>query len=313
LKLGFASTGNFGAALKYNDNWVGRYYVQQAALVGASLLPSIAYRLNENFSVGMSVNAMYGYLKNVTAVNNDFGLADGKVTLRDTTWGWGVNLGLLYEPTPTTRLGLTYNSQVKLDFSAPAQFSGTGPILTAALRVAGLQNATVNLGIKVPQQVMGSVFHTVNDRWSLLANVGWQQWSKFGQAEIGVDSRITPTSLTTNIPFKDTWHGAVGAQYRVSEPWRLNIGVAYDSAFQSGPTISPLLPVNAAWRFGVGAQNQASKSFSWGVAGEYLSGGTLDVNKQSVLPVALGGRGNVVGSYSNVGTYYMSANFNWKY
>jgi len=25
LKLGFAMTGNFGAHLKYDENWVGRY------------------------------------------------------------------------------------------------------------------------------------------------------------------------------------------------------------------------------------------------------------------------------------------------
>jgi long-chain fatty acid transport protein len=315
LKLGFAATGNFGAALKYDDNWVGRYYVQQASLIGASLLPSIAYRVNDKLSVGASVNAMYGYLKNVVAINNVRDtLPDGKLVLRDTEWGWGGNLGLLYDVTPGTRLGLTYSSQVKLDFSAPAQFSGTGPVLTAALRNAGLLNANVNLGVTVPQQVMGSVLHTLNDRWTLLGNVGWQQWSKFGQLEVSVDSS-NPTGLTTSLPFKDTWHAALGAQYRMSEPWRLNFGVAYDSAFQSGSTVSPILPANAAWRFGAGAQNQVSKSFSWGLAGEYLYGGSLDVNKQSALgvPVALGGRGNVVGSYSNIGTFFMSANFNWKF
>ncbi len=35
LKLGFASTGNFGLGLKYDDNWVGRYYVQQATMLWA--------------------------------------------------------------------------------------------------------------------------------------------------------------------------------------------------------------------------------------------------------------------------------------
>ncbi len=99
--------------------------------MGASLLPSIAYRVNEQWSIGASINAMYGYFKSVTAINNvlDAG-TDGKLQMRDTTWGWGGNVGILYEPTKTTRFGLTYSSQVKLDFTSPAQFSGTGPILT---------------------------------------------------------------------------------------------------------------------------------------------------------------------------------------
>jgi hypothetical protein len=74
-----------------------------------------------------------------------------------------------------------------------------------------------------------------------------------------------------------------------------------------------MLPANAAWRFGVGAQNEIRKDFTWGVAAEYLRGGTLDVNKQSVLPVAAGGRGNLVGEYKDINSFFLSANFNWKF
>lgn len=311
LKLGLAATSTFGSVLNYNDNWVGRYHVQQGTLIGASLLPSIAFRVTDKLSLGASVNAMYGYLKNETGINNIFG-ADGKLSMSDGTWGWGGNLGLMYEATPGTRFGLTYSSQVKLDFEPEARFSGTGPLLTALLNARGLNRTKVDLGITVPQQVMGSVFHTVNERLALLGNVGWQQWSKFGDVEVGIADINNPTSLTTNLDFKDTWHAALGAQYRISEPWRLNLGIAYDSAFQSG-NVSPMLPTNQGWRFGIGGQNQVDKTFGWGLAAEYIYGGTGDVNKQVLLPVVLGGRGNLVGSYDNIGILYMSANFNWKF
>ena len=311
LKLGLAATGTFGSSLNYNDNWAGRYYAQQATLIGASLLPSIAFRVTDKLSLGASVNAMYGYLKNETGINNIVG-ADGKLSMSDGTWGWGGNLGLMYEATPGTRFGLTYSSQVKLDFEPEARFSGTGPLLTALLNARGLNRTKVDLGITVPQQVMGSVFHTVNERLALLGNVGWQQWSKFGDVEVGIADINNPTSLTTNLNFKDTWHAALGAQYRISEPWRLNLGVAYDSAFQSG-NVTPILPTNQGWRFGIGGQNQVDKTFGWGLAAEYIYGGTGDVNKQATLPVLLGGRGNLVGSYDKIGILYMSANFNWKF
>jgi long-chain fatty acid transport protein len=311
LKLGFAMTGNFGLAEKYDASWVGRYYVQEATLLGVSLLPSIAYRVNDKLSLGASLNIMYGKLENQVAINNIGAAPDGQLKLDDSTWGLGVNLGLLYEVDPRTRLGLTYNSQVNLDFDSPAQFSGLSPGLNAVLGNRGLLNANVDLGIKVPQGVMGSVFHQVNDRWAVLGSLGWQQWSKFGKVEVGIDSS-NPTSLTTNLDYKDTWHFAVGAQHRLSDLWTLNFGIAYDSGFQDSGNISPALPANAAWRFGVGGQHQMSKTFSWGIAGEYAYGGTLDVNKQSAAPVALGGRGNLVGAYDNTGIFFIAANFNWK-
>jgi hypothetical protein len=74
-----------------------------------------------------------------------------------------------------------------------------------------------------------------------------------------------------------------------------------------------MLPANAAWRFGIGAQKQESKTFSWGLAAEYAYGGTLDVNKQSSAPVALGGRGDLVGQYRDAGVIFLAANFNWKF
>lgn len=313
LKLGFASTGNFGAALKFDDAWVGRYYGQQSTLIGASFIPSVAYKVNDKLSIGVGINAMYGYLKSVTAVNNIVpGQGDGKLKLRDTTWGWGGNVGVLYQVDPSTRIGATYNSQVKLDFNAPAEFSNLGPGLSAALNAKGLLNANIKMGVTVPQQLMFSALHVVDPQWTVYGDAGWQEWSKFGELEVGVDSN-NPTSVTTNIPFKNTWHGAVGAQYQLNEPWRINFGVAYDSKFQSGAYVSPILPANDAWRFGFGVHQQVSKSFSWGVAGQYLYGGSLDVNRQAAVPVAAGGRGNLVGTYKNIGTLFSSVSLNWAY
>jgi len=314
LKLGFAMTGNFGAPLEYDNNWAGRYYVQEATMIGMSFVPAMAYRVTENLSLGLSVTAMYGKYTNQVAINNVApGFGDGQLKLDDNTWGWGVNLGLLYEFTPETRIGLTWNSQVNLDFSAPAEFSGLAPGLATLLNNRGLLNASIDVGIKVPQQAMGSIFHQVNDRWALLGSVGWQQWSQFGQLELGIDDTTNPTSTTKSIDFRNTWHFAGGAQYRISDPWLLNFGMAYDTGPQSGGNVSPLLPVGWQWRFGTGVQQQVSKTFFWGIAGEYMYGGTLDTNLQSTRTVALGGRGNLVGSYDELSTFFLGLYGNWTF
>jgi long-chain fatty acid transport protein len=314
LKLGFALTGNFGAALNYDDDWVGRYYVQETTMLGVSLVPSIAYKVTDKLSLGGGVTAMYGSYKNQVAINNVIpAFGDGQLKLDDTDWGWGGNLGLLYEVTSGIRLGLTWNSQVSLDFSGPAQFSNLAPGLGTVLSNRGLLNSSIKVGIKVPQQAMGSVFAQVSDRWAVMGSVGWQQWSKFGQVQLGIDDTTNPTSTSTDLDFKDTWHFAVGAQYQISDPWLLNFGLAYDSDFQDGSDVSPLLPLNSAWRFGAGAQHQPSENFFWGVAVEYLYGGTLDTNLQSTRPVALGGRGDLIGSYDSVGTIFLGLYANWKF
>jgi len=314
VKVGFALAGNVGAPLEYDDNWVGRYYVQKATILGLSFLPSVAYKATDKLSLGASLNLMYGMYEQRVAINNvNPAFGDGQLKLDDNDLGWGVNLGLLYELDARTRLGLTYNSEVRLDFGAPAQFSNLAPGLSALLNARGLLASNIDIGLKIPQQLMASVFTQVNDRWALLASLGWQDWSKFGQVQLGVDNAANPTSITTSIPLKDTWHFAVGAQYRLSQPWVLNFGIAYDSGFQDSPTVSPLMPVDSAWRFGFGAEKQLARGSFWGVAAEYLYGGSLDTSLQSAVPVALGGRGNVVGSFNDTATIFVSGYYNWRF
>jgi long-chain fatty acid transport protein len=87
-----------------------------------------------------------------------------------------------------------------------------------------------------------------------MGNVGWQDWSEFGEIELGIDNTQDPTKLTNPLSFDDTWHVAVGAQYRMNDQWKANVGLAYDSGFQDTDDVSPLFPVNSAWRFGVGGR-----------------------------------------------------------
>lgn len=257
---------------------------------------------------------MHATYQNKVAINNVASrYGDGQLKMDDDTWGWGINLGVLYEFTEMTRVGLTWNSQVNLDFSSHAQFSNLAPGLNTVLTQKGLVNSTIDVGITVPRQLMASVFSQLTDRWAVLGSVGWQQWSKFGQVELGIDNTLNPQSLTQNLDFKDTWHLAAGAQYRISAPWLLNFGIAYDSGFQDSSNVSPLLPVNAAWRFGAGAENQISKTFLWGFAAEYVYGGSLDTNLQSDYPVVLGSRGDLAGSYDNIATLFFSVYFNWTF
>src|SRR5512137_1678691 len=196
--IGFGVLSYFGLAESYDDNWVGRYYVQKSTLIGMTLTPAVSYRVNNWLSVGAGLNMMYGYLDTQVAINN-IGEArpDGQLKYDDNRWGYGANLGVLVEPWTGTRFGLTYLSEVKLDFSAVPQFSGLGPGLALALRNSGLLTSSMDLGMTVPQMVMFSAYHDLNEKWAVMGNLGWQNWSRFGKVDVQINSS-NPASLTVN-------------------------------------------------------------------------------------------------------------------
>lgn len=310
LKVGLAATGNFGLSVKYDSDWAGRYRTQEATLMGVSFVPAAAYRINENLSIGASLNIMRGIFKSKVAVNNLIG-PDGQLELSDNVWGLGGNLGLLYEFDPSTRIGVNYNSQIKLDFNTQPKWSGIGRGLNTLLGATGLNNANVDLGVTVPQGVNVGIYHDISPQLAVLGSVGWQQWSKFGEVDIGIDSN-NPISLTTQRDFKDTYHVALGGQYRLNQSLTLMTGIAYDSEFQDGNNISPAIPANDTWRFGIGAQIEESKSMNWGVNVEYMYAGSLKTNLSGIPPV-VGGRGNLKGEYKQpAGILFLGLNLNYK-
>jgi long-chain fatty acid transport protein len=300
-RVGLGTLSYFGLAEDYGDNWVGRYYVQKSALIGMSLMPAASFKANEWLSLGAGLNAMYGLLDTDIAVNNGVG-PDGQMSLKDNTWGFGANAGVLIQANEKTRFGITYLSPVNLDFEDRPSFSGLGPGLSVILA----NPSKLNLGVKVPQSVMVSAYHDLNDRWALMADFGWQNWSQFGNVQVGVESGGT---TTLNLKYQDTFHGARGAQYRASEKWRFSGGVAYDTSAVSDSNRTVTLPMGKAWRFGLGAQYQVSQAINVGAAYTFLWAGDMSVDQGTATSL----RGRVSGSYDNAWFSFVTLNLTWKF
>lgn len=301
VAVGFGTFSYFGLAEKFDDNWVGRYYAQKSVLLGMTLMPAVSFKATDWLSIGAGLNAMYGYMDTEVAIRTG-APSDGQLKLKDETWGFGANVGILIEPHKGTRLGVTYLSPVKLDFQATPSFSNLGPLGGSIFA----NPSQLDLGMTVPQSVMLSGYHELSLKWALLANVGWQNWSQFGRVDVGVDS-ASPSSLTKNLNYDDTWHGAIGAQYRASDKWLLSTGFAYDSSAVSDANRTLSLPMGQAYRLGLGAQWQVSKAISLGAGYEFMWAGDMPVTQDSTY------RGRVSGGFNDSWFSFFDLNLTWKF
>jgi long-chain fatty acid transport protein len=306
FKVGLGVLSNFGLGLKEDQGYVGRYYVKQATLMGITFAPVASYRVNEYISVGGGPNIMVAYLKSTANINNLLppGAGDGQVYLSDTTVGVGGQVGVLLEPQKGTRIGVTYYSPIKLDFSSTPTFSNLGTIGTA-LQNNGVLNRRVDLGISVPQHVIVSGYHDLSDRWAVMGDFGWENWSQFGSIDVSVVSNTT-NSLTTATKYDDTYHVGVGTQYRLNPEWLLNGGFAYDSSMVSAANRQLALPVGATYRFGMGANYLMSPNVKLGFSYELGYIGDMSIN-QNRGPLA----GQVSGQFQNTMTHFFALTLNW--
>ncbi len=99
------------------------------------------------------------------AVPGQAGLADGKLEIDDTDVGYGFNLGILLSPSSSTRFGLTYRSDIDLEFRDVASLKNIGPVLQGLLNLSGLADKKVDIDMTIPQAVMLSCYHQLTDRY----------------------------------------------------------------------------------------------------------------------------------------------------
>lgn len=303
--VGIGMLSNFGLGLKYTPGWTGRYYAQEALLAGVSFVPAASYRVNDKISVGGGLNIMVAEIKYITAINNaNPALGDGSIRLQDVTAGVGGFVGVMLEPQKGTRFGVTYYSPVKLDFGTTPSYNNVGPGLNTVLNSAGLVGNQIDLGVTVPQRVLVSIYHELTDRLALMGDFGWDNWSQFGRVDISVSS----TSLTTNVPYQDTYHTGIGAQYRLNPDWRVNTGFGYDTSMVKDQNRSVALPVGATYKYGLGAEWQATEKYNIGMNYELTWIGDMPVNQNAALPGPLVSRGNVVGSFNNTAFHFFAFN-----
>jgi long-chain fatty acid transport protein len=289
LKLGVGVYNTFGLSLDFGNNWAGENLVTEATLIALTVQPTVSYKINNDWSVGGGLTANYGYFK----LKRDKILCDGTGDTSDGDWAYGARLGLMFQPSDSTRVGLVWGSQVNYDFNVDGTIT-----LTALPGIS--RTITVDTTIKTPQQLMMSAYHRIDTDWAIMGNVGWQQWSKF--ADSTVETTATGT-VTSKMSLQDTWHAAFGGQYTLNEKTKLNAGVAYDtSMYDSSSDVSFFLPAGDTWRFGTGVEYALSSQSDLGFAFEYAS--TEKISDSSRL---------IGGSYNHPELFFMAANYSHRF
>lgn len=308
LSVGAAATGYFGAALDYGHHWVGRYYLERSLGQGYSFVPGAAYRFTDSLSIGVSANIMYSVFRSHEQVNNVLdNLPDGRLRLTDDNWAVGAVVGVLYEFDECTRLGCQYVSEVKQKYNMKPAFFGIGPRLDGILKATGVIDSRVKILCNIPNWIMVSAYRRISPCIALMGNVGWQQWSRFGRADISLNNE-NATTLSTSLNYEDTWHAALGMEYYFNECSKGTLGVAYDSSLVSNRNRTVALPVGAQWRFGTGYQFTYTENLNFCIAYELMWSGDLKLY-QSRGPLA----GTVAGSFKNTCNNFLNFSVIWNF
>lgn len=229
LKFGMAVTAPFGLRSEYEEDWVGRYHALESSITNINFSPSLAYRVNDNLSLGAGLQVAYAKARLSQAINLralNPALSDGKAMVEGDDIGFGGDLGVLYEFSPTSRIGLNYRSQIKHTLEGDARFEVSPAIKTALGNPVSLRDTTASADLTTPDTVSIGIYHELSPRWAVMSDVQWTNWSTFRELRIKYDSGRDDSVVDES--WKDTWFFSVGATYTMDEQNKFHFGVAYD-------------------------------------------------------------------------------------
>ncbi|RFU89383.1 MULTISPECIES: long-chain fatty acid transporter FadL [Citrobacter] len=235
---GASVTSNYGLATEFNDSYIVGEYGGKTDLKTVNLNLSGAYRLNDSWSFGLGFNAVYADAK-IERYSGEMTAALPKVSpkiasMEGDEWGYGWNAGILYELDKDNRWGLTYRSEVKIDFDGDYKSgirSQANGLPGAGVTFPwGTTNTTVPgaLTLNLPEMWELSGYNRVAPQWAVHYSIAYTSWSQF--QELKATGTNGQTLFYKEEGFRDSYRLALGTTYYMDKNWTFRTGIAYDDS-----------------------------------------------------------------------------------
>jgi long-chain fatty acid transport protein len=121
---------------------------------------------------------------------------------------------LHYKISDSLNTGLSYRSRVEIKVRGNASVAGTALADSASTFIT------------LPDLLSWGVSYKLTDKLTLNADLGYTWWSTYD--EIIVTSPTAALNKTYDKQWKDVWNVRIGAQFKVTDNWKIRAGYQFD-------------------------------------------------------------------------------------
>lgn len=274
LALGLSFTTPFGSTIEWGDQWAGKYVIDRIELKSYFFQPTVAYKFNDWFGVGV------GYIMAKGAVNIQRQVAVGgsdaslEIDAKEGS-GTGYNIGVFIKPDPKVTVGISYRSKVKMEVeNGDVLWSNTPSLVQGAMPFAA---TNFNAELPLPYEALFGLSYQVTPKLLVLGEIGSVGWEEYRKLDIEfVNGSDSYNALSTQ-GYNHTFNYSLGAEYAASDVVDVRVGYKYDASPSPSEHFNPQTPTTNyhAFTAGLGAH---LGSFNVDVMGEYIQGEERNFN-----------------------------------
>lgn len=267
LWAGLALTVPYGMGTEFDENWGGMDRGTESMILTFDINPNLAWKINDKFSVGGGISLQYAKAELGSGRIIPITVGDKTINsnVKGDSWAWGWNVGLMFQPVETVRLGLAYRSHIAHNADGH----------TTLTNVPGVSNlrSDMEVRIKTPDTVTLSATWEATDALRLSGTARWSKWSNF--RSLDVRNLDLPGDFGTTVVennWDDTWFFSVGADYKLNGQWTVRGGVAYDQGPVENQYRMAVIPDTDRVWFSGGASYKYTDNLTFDFGATYIKG-----------------------------------------
>ena len=239
MVIGIGATTPFGNSLAWDEDWSGRYLIQDISLRAIVVQPTLSYQINEKLGIGLGAMVVFGGVELNKALPVESATEPGKVNMKGTTTALGFNAGIFYKASDKLSFGVNYRSEVTMNLEGgDATFT-----VPSTLSVYFPSENKFDGELPLPANLTFGAGLKVNDKLTLAADLQFVYWSAYEELAFDFETNTDLLADSYNPRnYENTIIYRLGAQYQQSEKLTLRAGVYFDETPISDDYLNPETP-----------------------------------------------------------------------
>lgn len=239
LHFGIGVYTPFGSRLQWEDDWKGKFLIQEINLKTIFVQPTLSYRITKNLGVGIGfviANGTFSLRKAIPLQNKEGDY--GNAVLSGDAKGKGFNAGIFYRINEQFSLGISYRSKVKANIA-----EGAGNFTVPSSVSEYFPNTSFTTGLSLPSVSNFGIGYNMTEKIQLAVDFNYVGWSAYDSLVIDFkDNTEKLADVRSPRNYKNTIIVRAGSNIRLSERIQIRGGLYYDFSPVQDGYLSPETP-----------------------------------------------------------------------
>jgi len=224
MSVGVGVFTPYGNSVIWDQDWMGRYLIQEIALQAIFIQPTVSYKIGDKFGLGAGLDIVMGSVDLTKSVPSP---VESQFNMNGKSTAFGFNVGAYIKPTDKLNIGIDYRSKVNMKVEKGDM--GFGNDVPSSLEEFFPKSGKFNAELPLPANLDVGVSYQISEKFLLAIEMNYIFWSAYDSLIIDFENNNEKLADSRNPrEYKNSMIWRLGGEYKFNEKLIARAGVYYD-------------------------------------------------------------------------------------